>query len=158
MNVTGILDRLKDDGISITTDGVRLKLVPGSRVPADVAELLRLHKSEVLDYLNAESRATPEPDTDRETGNLLAWACQLAEQGSVLQDPVHFIEQPLRGITTDRVSYYATVYLREISSAHIHRRIGGWGHFTPEWWSEREREALGALEALREAIATGADE
>ena len=85
--------------------------------------------------------------------SLLAWAAELAEQELVLPDPVSHAERPFRAITTQRVSECATIYLREISPGHTYRRTGCWGHFTPEWWWDREQEALGALAALREAKA-----
>ena len=84
--------------------------------------------------------------------DLLAWASELGEQNLVLPARVTYVEAPLRTITTERVSWYATLHLRTISHARLNQRNGGWGQFTPKWWKEQEEQALGALIALREAI------
>jgi hypothetical protein len=54
MDIPALLDTLKTHGISVTVSGDRIKLVPGSRVPEEVAETLRAHKAEVLEYLREE--------------------------------------------------------------------------------------------------------
>ena len=87
-----------------------------------------------------------------ERRTLLAWAAQLAEQDVVLTSTVSYVEAPMRTITTERVSWYATHYLRTIAHARLQQQTGGWRPWTPEWWREREEEALGALAALRVAL------
>ena len=108
---------------------------------------LRSYKTELLELLTGATAAMQPPDAA-----LLAWAGGLAEQELCLPDPVTYAEAPMRTVTTARVSWYATEYLRTVTSARIHQQTGGWGLFTPEWWRQREREALGALEALRAAL------
>mgnify|MGYP001248068331 CR=1 FL=1 len=153
MDISGLLGRLKDSGISVGVDGDHITLVPGTSVPPDVAKELREHKAEVLDYLKAEyAMATIPDDSD---ANLLAWANWLGEQELHLTEPVSFEETPLRTVTTCRISWYATSYLRDISRANVYRRTSCWGIFSPEWWAEREHQALMALAALREAMAAG---
>jgi hypothetical protein len=51
MDIPALLDTLKTHGITVTVNGDRLKLVPGSRVPQGLADTLRAHKAEVMDYL-----------------------------------------------------------------------------------------------------------
>jgi len=162
MNIPEILQVLKERGVTITVSGDRLKLVPGSRVPAEMAETLRAHKAEVLEYLrDAISKVlvnlsdlglqVSQPHVPT-APDLLAWGSELAEQKLVLPERVSYVEAPLRTITTERVSWYAALYLKTISYARLNQRTGGWGRFTPEWWKEQEHQALGALAALREAL------
>ncbi len=82
--------------------------------------------------------------------SLLAWASELAEKDLVLSSPVTYIEAPLRKVTTKRISWYAAHYLKTIAAAWFYRQYPHlcWGQWTPEWWHEREEEALGALAAL----------
>ena len=87
-----------------------------------------------------------------EQESLLAWAAEIAEEGTELQLEVSYVEAPLRRVTTDRVSWYAGHYLTTIAQARLSQAAGGRGRWKPEWWSEREQEALGALHALREAV------
>lgn len=85
-------------------------------------------------------------------GDLVNWARGLATQGSVTSRPLHFMEKPLVPVWVDRVSAYAACQLTTIVSASIHKKTGTWGAWTPEWWTEREDEAFGALEALRQSL------
>ena len=55
MNIAGLLESLKNRGISISADRSHIKLAPGSCVPPELAETLRAHKSEVLDYLRTQT-------------------------------------------------------------------------------------------------------
>ena len=87
-----------------------------------------------------------------EQESLLAWAAEVAEEGVELQWKVSYIEAPLRKVTTDRVSWYAGHYLTTIAQARLSLATGGWGRWAPQWWKEREDEALGALRALRSAL------
>ena len=83
---------------------------------------------------------------------VLSWASWLAEQDQSLPGPVTYVEAPLRTVTTQRASWYAGQYLRTINFARMNHQTGGWGDWTPQWWKEREQEALGALLALRAAF------
>ena len=83
---------------------------------------------------------------------LLGWAGRLSEQDMELGTPIKYTEAPLRMVTTSRVSFYASHYLRAVSYARLSQRMGGWGTWTTWWWKEREDEALGALRALRDAM------
>ena len=87
-----------------------------------------------------------------EQESLLAWAAEVAEEGTELQWEVSYVEAPLRKVTTDRVSWYAGHYLTTIAQARLSQATSGWGRWTPQWWKEREDEALGALRALRGAL------
>ena len=87
-----------------------------------------------------------------EQESLLAWAAEIAEEGTELQLEVSYVEAPLRRVTTDRVSWYAGYYLTTIAQARLSQAAGRWGRWTPQWWKEREDEALGALRALRGAL------
>lgn len=148
MDPATILDRLHSLGVAVSVLGDKLRLVPGSMVPPDLAGAVREAKGEVLAYLIDESHVPVMVDTSR----LLAWASELAEQEIVLAEPVSFIETSLRTIITERISEKATHYLRVIHYARLQRRTGGMGRFLPPWWREREEEAIGALAALREAV------
>jgi hypothetical protein len=108
--------------------------------------------------LLAKKLRTPVEPVPPDTEHLLAWASEIAQQDLVLPMPVRYLEAPLRTVTTHRVSYYANLYLREISYARLQQRTGGWGRFTSEWFKEQERGAIQALAALREAIQTQVDQ
>jgi hypothetical protein len=84
--------------------------------------------------------------------HLLAWASELAEKGTILAEPVTFIEAPLRRISTIRVSHHASIHLRTVTMARTNQVTGGWGKFTREWWREQEQAALNASAALRNAM------
>jgi len=89
-----------------------------------------------------------------EQKRLFAWAAKLAEREVVLATPVTFIEAPLRQITTERVSYYAALYLKIVVSARLHKDHVELcrGRWTQEWWTTQENEAIGALRALFNVI------
>ena len=84
---------------------------------------------------------------------LMAWAAEFAEADVTLATPITYLETSLRPITTAQVSQSIRRYLKTVASAAIHRATGGWGRFTPEWWDGQANEALGALKALRSAMA-----
>jgi len=90
---------------------------------------------------------------DLEQQQLLAWAAEFAEADVTLVSPITYLETSLRSITTAQVSQSMRTYLKTVASAAIHRATGGWGRFTPEWWAEQANESLGALKALRSAMA-----
>ena len=90
---------------------------------------------------------------DLEQRQLLAWAAEVAEAGMTLATPITYRETPLRPITTSQVSQSIRRYLKTIASAEIHRATGGWKEYPPEWWDGQANEALGALKALRSAMA-----
>ena len=60
MELQTILDRLQQLGISLTIAGDRIQYRPASRMPPDLAEALRGHKTELLQTL--KQRQTPKPD------------------------------------------------------------------------------------------------
>ena len=97
MDIPALLDNLDMQGITLTVNGDRLKLVPGSRVSQDLAETLRAHKTEVMEYLRGEAAQVAtelsnlhlkvvEPHVPS-TPELLPWASELAEQDLVF--PFH---------------------------------------------------------------------
>ena len=90
---------------------------------------------------------------DLEQQQLLAWAAEFAEADVTLATPFTYLETSLRPITTAQVSQSIRRYLKTVASAAIHRATGGWERFTPEWWDGQANEALGALKALRSAMA-----
>jgi len=153
-DLTTIITRAEESGASFRLREGQVEIRGLDRLPDELLDTLRSRRDDLAQHLLAREERSKAP----EVLNLLAWATELAEQGLVLSHPVRFAEAPLRNMGTPRVSECATMYLRIISRAHTYRRSGGWGHFTPEWWSEREREALGALEALRDAIDSSGNE
>ena len=82
----------------------------------------------------------------------------LANTEQVFKSPVTYMEVPLRTVCTTRVSSYAAYYLKTISRARLQQQTGGWPPWTPQWWKEREEEALGALASLRDAVEIQASE
>ena len=84
---------------------------------------------------------------------LMAWASEFGEVEVMLATSITYLETSLRPITTTRVSQSIRRYLKTVASAAIHRATGGWGRFTSEWWEGQANEALGALKALRSAMA-----
>jgi hypothetical protein len=149
MGAESILRRARELGIRLEVAGDHIRYAPKSLAPADFVASLREHKPEVLRYLsNLADTQGPE-----HISALLSWASELAEKDIKLNSPIGFVETSLRVITTTRVSHYATEYLKTISRARLEQPSGGWGIFTPQWWKEREEEALGALASLRQAMA-----
>ena len=90
---------------------------------------------------------------EAEQQQLLAWAAEVAESDVTLATPITYRETPLRPITTSQVSQSIRRYLKTIASAEIHRATGGWKEYPPEWWDGQANQALGALKALRSAMA-----
>ena len=90
---------------------------------------------------------------DLERQQLMFWASELGQADMTLAIPITYQETPLRPITTTQVSQSVRRYLKTVASAEIHRATGGWGRFTPEKWDEQANQALGALKALRSAMA-----
>ena len=90
---------------------------------------------------------------EAEQQQLLAWAAEVAESDLTLATPITYRETPLRPITTSQVSQSIRRNLKTIASAEIHRATGGWKEYPPEWWDGQANEALGALKALRSAMA-----
>ena len=142
-----LLERARTAGLRVHADGETL-IIRGPRQAEHVALELLQHKAEVLRQLRGWS--TPEPEAQ----NLLAWASELAEQALELSTPVEYVEAPARHVTTDRVSWYASRYLRTVVEARHHQQNPSLcsGQWTPEWWQERQQEAMGALAALRTAV------
>ena len=162
-----IVEKLRQCEVTVTVIGDRIRLEPGSLVPRDLADELRRHKNEVIDYLHrgsqereAYARGAKDSQVDptdcssagEVQARLLAWASETAEEGIVLANPVRYVEALLRTVETVRVSDYATSYLRTIAYARLHQATGGWDRWTPQWWKERESQAMGALHALRNAV------
>jgi hypothetical protein len=150
MDALELINQAQSLGARIWRDGEHLELDAPADFPEELVELLRCHKAAVLQALAGKGRKHSVYEIPR----LLAWASELAEQELVLPRPVTYVETPLRTITTPRVSYYAALYLREISYTRLQQRTGGWGRFTTERFKEQDRGAIQALAALREAIQT----
>ena len=90
---------------------------------------------------------------DLERQQLMFWASELGQADMTLAIPITYRETPLRPITTTQVSQSVRRCLKTVARAEIHRATGGWGRFTPEWWDGQANQALGALKALRSAMA-----
>lgn len=148
MRAQTIVEKACAMGIILDVKGDKIRYSPKSRTPHDFVEMLQRNKEELIVYL---SRQQAEVVSSNNEG-LISWAAELAEQCLDLPVPVQYIEAPLRVVSTIRASYYASVYLRTISAARSQQRTGGWYLWTPEWWHEREEEALGALRSLRETM------
>lgn len=145
MTPEAILKRLDELGISARASGDKLRVEPGSRVPPELVPEIRQHKQGILELLGVTSLSD-------DTTHLLAWAAQAAEAGTVLTEPVHFLETSLRPYTTTQVGRYCREQLRYLALARTNRATGGWGRFTPEWWQEMEAAALQALSAIKAAV------
>ena len=131
----------------------RLKVQAPSPLPDAVMEELRQHKDDILALLADETPASTIAGADRaDTAKLLAWAAQAAEAGMTLTEPVQFLETPLRPCNTIAVGRYCRDRLMYLSMARSNRATGGWGRFTPEWWTEMEAQSLQTLGALKTAI------
>jgi hypothetical protein len=168
-----IVEQARGLGVTLWVADNRIFYSPKSQAPVELVETLRQHKQELLAHLShqsdvtlesctqnphnpqkADAERTPVEPVPPDTEHLLAWASEIAEQDLVLLMPVRHLDAPLCTVTTQRVSYYTSLYLREISYARLQQRTGGWGRFTPEWFKEQEKGAIQALTALREAIQT----
>ena len=115
-------------------------------------ERLRYHKATILSFLAGETAANSPAVERRDTSNLLAWADLAAETGLTLPEPVHFLETPLRPYTTTEVGRYCRDRLKCLAMARSNKVTGGWGRFTPEWWTEMETQSIQALTALKASI------
>ncbi len=144
MDAAQVLETLMSLRISLRAEGNKLLLEPGSKVPPELVPDLQRCKREILQLLTG----TP-PSFDYATAYLLSWAAQAAEVGLTLPEPVHFLETPLRPYNTAEVGRYCRDQLTAIAMARSNRVTGGWGRFTPEWWSEIEVNSIEALVALR---------
>ena len=134
-------------------DSIRYRGPEAVLTPAYIEEIRRDKKQLIQELMREESPhdLTLHPFSS-DVRVLLAWATELSEQDLVLTAHVSYLEVPRRTITTERVSFYATHYLRTITSARIGQHAGGWGMFNGQWHKEREIEAITALAALRDAI------
>ena len=145
-DATELLERARSLGARLwTNDGIKLEMDAPADFPDALVDELRMRKQALLSAL----RSTP-PVAARK--DLLAWAAGLAEQETVLPEPVHFRESPLRPVWVTHVSRYACDQLRALASARVGKESGGWSYFTPEWWEVREQDALSALASLKQAM------
>ena len=90
---------------------------------------------------------------DLERQQLMLWALELGQADKTLAIPITYRETPLRPITTTQVSQSIRRYLKTVASAEIQRATGVWKEYPQEWWDEQANQALGALKALRSAMA-----
>ena len=137
----------------------RLKVQAPSPLPEAMMEELRLNKAAILALLAGETSADSSARVSQgESANLLAWAAGAAEAGLTLQEPILFLETPLRPYTTTEVGRYCRDRLRFLSMAQSNRVTGGWGRFPPEWWTEMESKGIAALAALKSATDEATEE
>lgn len=141
-----VLQRTYALGARLLADGEKLELDAPADFPEELIELLRKHKTYILEYVGRIPRRPAGDDIPK----LLAWANDVAEEGRELHSAVCYVEAPQRTVTTTRVAHYAGQYLTTICSARIHRETTG--RFGKEWWQKQEQEALRALAALQQAI------
>ena len=52
MDATAILERLNSLGVRVIVSGERLQIEPGSKVPSDLVNEIRRHKSEIINVLS----------------------------------------------------------------------------------------------------------
>lgn len=146
-SATELLDRATKLGAQIWVDAGCLEVEVPTDFPEALVYELRTAKPELITLL-----AEPEPPSD-EPG-LLAWAAELAEGDLELDEPVRFVESPLRVVTTKGVSRYVRKVLRTLSYTKANEATGGWEGRPPGWWIERTKESVVALAALREAVSS----
>ncbi len=125
----------------------RINVQAPSPLPKGLMEELRQNKAAISALLGG-----PNPESDDSTAALLAWAAHAAETGLTLAEPVRFLETTLRPYTTTGVGRYCRDQLKYLSAARSNRDTGGWGMFTPAWWTEMEANSIEALTALKAAI------
>ena len=142
-----VLRQLHSLGVSVRADGNNIIVNPASRVPPELKTEIREYKGAILALLDL-----PAPGCDAAAAALLAWAAHAAEVGLTLLEPVRFLETPLRPYTTAEVGRYCREQLTAIAMARSNRVTGGWGRFTPEWWSEMEFNSIEALARLKDAF------
>ena len=120
-----------------------IKVHAASPLPNELMCELRDQKAAVAALLTAPSK--------EDTEELLSWAAQTAEAGLVLPEPVRFREAPLRPFRTAEVGRYCRDQLKILFMVRSNRVTGGWGRFTPEWWTNIERRTVESLAALKAA-------
>ena len=162
MNPEEVISRLEGLGVTVTTNGDRIRLDPASKVPAELIDVVRQQKSDLLRYLgrerNGNGKHQPASSTEcPDVEGLLDWARDLARKDLRLEVPVAFIEGPDVPVWVEKVSAYAAGRLGTIASSRINQTTGGWKPWDAAWWKEREKEALEALKALKEALEVGND-
>ena len=155
MNAKTVLNRLSELGVTARAEGGNVLLNPGSKVPPELKDAVRENKPGILDLLAGNSGDLdhdPEWQPGDSTADLLAWAAEAAEAGLIISCPIHFLETPLRPYTTTEIGRYCRKQLKFLSLARSNKGTGGWGQFTPEWWSRMGEEAFSALGALKAAM------
>ena len=148
LDAASIVREVEERGIRLSVVDDKIRYSPKSQTPEELLDALKAHKVEVLAYLSGRS---VDPSSD-DTAALLAWASELADRELVLCRPLEYVEAPLRKVRTERVSWYATHYLKTIGFARMNQETGGWGTWPPDWWKDRENDALEALRGLRRAL------
>ena len=76
MNAVEVVETLQNLGVSVRSNGSKLLLEPGSKVPPELVSDIRRYKPEILQLM----RSTPD-ECDDSTAALLAWAAGAAEEG-----------------------------------------------------------------------------
>jgi hypothetical protein len=143
-----LITQAEKRGASFRVNNGHVEVLGMENLPNELVSELRDCKAELLRHL----MSTLAQMTTEEISGPLSWASELSEQELVLADSVSFVEAPLRNVTTTRVSWYAAHYLRTINFSLGQQETGGWGNWTPEWWRERQQEAVTALANLKDAL------
>ena len=79
-------------------------------------------------------------------------------QAQLAESHGHVHQSALRPITTTQVSQSIRRYLKTVARAEIHRATGGWKEYSQAWWDGQANQVLGALKALRSAMADAESE
>ena len=153
MTAEELLREARDRGATFQVlDFSRLRVQAPSPLPENLMAELRQHKPAILSLLaNETATDAPAGANQDNTPHLLAWAAQAAETGLTLPEPVQFLESPLRPSTTAEVGRFCRDQLKYLTLARTNLAHGGWGRFTPEWWTKMESNSLEALAALKTA-------
>ena len=149
-SATKLLDRATRLGAEIWVDGGRLEVKVPAAFPETLVSELRLAKPELVTLLTESQPTFDEPA-------LLAWAAELAEGDLQLDEPVRFVEAPLRVVATSEVSGYIRKVLRTLSYTRANEATGGYDYWPKAWWTAQTAELIDGLRALREAIADRQD-
>ena len=145
-DVAVLISRAERRGAAFRVREGQVEVCGLDRLPEELIDELQGQKAKVLRHLSHSERLA----TSKGHAHLFSWATELAEMDMVLFDPVRYTEAPERIVTTRQASWYAAHYLNLISDSRIQlTRRDCW---TPEYWRDRQEEAMGALEALRGAM------
>ena len=143
MDAEAIVAELHDRGVAISAAGDRIRLKPGSRVPAELVEDIRRHKAVILSFLVLPEEVRP----------LVTWATWLAEHPAHDEIEVQCHETPLRPVRLklSKVGRYVARVLGALAMMQSAEVVGDY-EAPPGWRREQIIELCSGLAALREAL------